>query len=177
MATLSDTAVKWAAGRGISRSTLEHVGATSGTTGMPGAGECEVIAFPYRRNGEIVNVKYRALAEKAFKQREGGEQRFWNLDAVLRVESERVYVVEGEMDALALLEAGVPAEEVVSVPNGAPERSSTVPEESDRYRYVDAGLEGERQRNPLVAFVGPNRCRVDFVDELDSDASTGSGRE
>ena len=54
---------------------------------LPGAGECEVIAFPYRRNGEIINVKYRALAE-------GGELRFWNLDAVLGAASERVYIVE-----------------------------------------------------------------------------------
>ena len=73
MANLSDTTVQWAADRGISRSTLERAGVGSGTAGMPGAGKCEVIAFPYRRNGEIVNVKYRALAEKAFKQREGGE--------------------------------------------------------------------------------------------------------
>ncbi len=141
MAILSDTAVKWAADRGISRSTLERVGATSGTTGMPGAGECEVIAFPYRRAGAIVNVKYRALAEKAFKQQDGGELRFWNLDAALAAKSEKVYITEGEMDALALLEAGIPEAEVISIPNGAPVRSSPEPEEQDRYRYVDAGLE------------------------------------
>ncbi len=141
MANLSDKALKWAADRGISRSTLERAGVGSGTAGMPGAGECEVIAFPYRRNGAIVNVKYRALAEKAFKQQQDPELRFWNLDAVLKAQAERVYITEGEMDALALLEAGVPTEEVVSVPNGAPARTSVEPEEMDRYRYVDAGLE------------------------------------
>ncbi len=80
MATLSDNAVRWAAERGISRSTLERAGVGSVTTGMPGLGQAEVIAFPYWRAGKTVNVKYRALSEKAFKQLEGGELRFWNLD-------------------------------------------------------------------------------------------------
>ena len=141
MPTLSNAALKWAADRGISRLTLERAGVGSGTAKMPGAGECEVIAFPYRRDGEIINVKYRALADKLFKQREGGELRFWNLDAVLSAASERVYIVEGEVDGLALIEADIPATEIVSVPNGAPVRASSEPEELDRYRYVDAGLE------------------------------------
>ncbi|MCH8112898.1 MAG: AAA family ATPase [Proteobacteria bacterium] len=176
MATLSDNAVRWAEARGISRSTLERAGVASGTTGMPGVGECEVIAFPYWRNGKAVNVKYRALSGKAFKQCEGGELRFWNLDEVLKAESERVYLVEGEMDALALLEAGVPLQEVVSVPNGAPQQAAADPEVQDRYRYVDAALEegfgrakkfvlatdsdppGQALRQDLVRLLGPARC-------------------
>ena len=39
------------------------------------------------------------------------------------------------------VEAGVPVEQVLSVPNGAPVRASEAPEEMDRYRYVDAALE------------------------------------
>jgi twinkle protein len=176
MATLSDNAVRWAAERGISRSTLERAGVASGTTGMPGLGQAEVIAFPYWRSGKAVNVKYRALSDKAFKQCEGGELRFWNLDAVLKAKSERVFVTEGEMDALALLEAGVPSQEVVSVPNGAPQRAADDPEAQDRYRYVDAGLEegfgstkqfvlvtdsdppGQALRQDLVRLLGPARC-------------------
>jgi len=176
MANLSTAAVQWAAERGISESTLERAGVASGTTGMPEVGECQVIAFPYRRNGTVVNVKYRALEAKSFKQREGGELRFWNLDEVLRAKSERVYITEGEMDALALIEAGVPAGEVISVPNGAPIRVSDEPDEMGRYRYVDAGLEeglsnckkfvlatdndapGRALREDLVRLLGPARC-------------------
>jgi len=176
MATLSTAAVQWAAERGISRSTLERAGVGSGITGMVGGGECEVIAFPYRRGREVVNVKYRALESKAFKQQEGGELRFWNLDEPLRAKSETVYIVEGEMDALALWEAGVPPERVLSVPNGAPARSSAEPEETARYRYVDAGLEeglnackhfvlvtdndpaGRALREDLVRLLGVARC-------------------
>ena len=176
MAQLSANAAQWAAERGISRPTLERAGVASGMAGMPGAGKCEVIAFPYKRNEQIVNVKYRALHEKLFKQQEGGELRFWNLDEVLKAKSERVYITEGELDALALIEAGVPQAEVVSVPNGAPVRASDHPDELDRYRYVDAGLEegfslckryvlaidndppGLALRQDLVRLLGPARC-------------------
>ena len=176
MAQLSANAAQWAAERGISRPTLERAGVASGMAGMPGAGKCEVIAFPYKRNGQIINVKYRALHDKLFKQQEGGELRFWNLDEVLNAKSERVYITEGELDALALIEAGVPEAEVVSVPNGAPARASDQPEEMDRYRYVDAGLKegfsgckryvlaidndppGLALRQDLVRLLGPARC-------------------
>ena len=155
---------------------MERAGVGSGMVGMPEAGKCEVIAFPYRRNGTVVNVKYRALKAKSFKQREGGELRFWNLDEVLREKSERVYITEGEMDALALIEAGVPMSEVISVPNGAPIRVSDKPDEMGRYRYVDAGLEeglsdckkfvlatdndppGRALREDLVRMFGAARC-------------------
>ena len=176
MANLSETAAQWAGKRGISRSTLERAGVGSGMAGMPEVGECEVIAFPYRRNGTVVNVKYRALEAKSFKQQEGGELRFWNLDEALREKSERVYITEGEMDALALIEAGVPISEVISVPNGAPIRVSDKPDEMGRYGYVDKGLEeglsgckkfvlatdndapGRALREDLVRMLGPARC-------------------
>ena len=176
MINLSANAVQWAAERGISRSTLERAGVGSGTAGMPEVGECEVIAFPYRRNGAVVNVKYRALKAKSFKQREGGELRFWNLDDALSEKSERVYITEGEMDVLALVEAGVPMSEAISVPNGAPIRVSDKPDEMGRYGYVDKGLEeglsgckkfvlatdndapGRALREDLVRMLGPARC-------------------
>ena len=127
MATLSDNTVRWAEARGISRSTLERAGVGSGTTGMPGLGQAEVIAFHYWRAGKAVNVKYRALSEKAFKQREGGEARFFNLDPVLGGAFETVYVTEGEFDVAALVEAGISTEEVLSVPTARRPRRRTHP--------------------------------------------------
>ncbi len=176
MAILSDSAALWAERRGISRSTLEQAGVAGATTGMPGRGECEVIAFAYRRAGELVNVKYRGLGEKSFKQTEGGELRFWNLDAVLSAKSKRVFVVEGEMDALAMMEAGVEVAEIISVPNGAPQRASEDPAEQDRYRYINAAFDeglsavkqfilatdgdapGQALRQDLVRLLGVARC-------------------
>ena len=142
MTTISSSAVAWAAKRGIGKETLDRFGVGSGTAGMPPDGHrCEIIIFPYQRGTETVNWKARSLRGKEFKQKTGGELRFFNLDAVLAGTAEAVYVTEGEMDALALAEAGVPAEQITSVPNGAPARSLDEPEEQDRYRYVDAGLE------------------------------------
>lgn len=38
------------------------------------------IAFPYYKNGHIVNVKYRAVGEKQFTQSKGGEQILYGYD-------------------------------------------------------------------------------------------------
>ena len=182
---LSQNVLQWAAERSISRSTLERLGVGSGTTAIAGNSQCEVIAFPYRRGKDIVNVKYRAIESKDFKQVEGGELRFWNLDCVLGSAIEVVYITEGEMDSLALIEAGVPASQVVSVPNGAPQRSSDKPDEMDRYRYVGKGMEeglsrakrfvlagdmdapGMALRQDLVRLLGAARCWfIDWPDGL-----------
>ncbi len=178
---LSETAVAFASARGISASTLERLGAGSGTTSMPPDGrKCEVIAFPYRRGEQVVNVKMRAIGHKAFKQREGGEARFFNLDTVIGGPLETVYVAEGEFDVAALVEAGFSVEEVLSVPNGAPAEASDAPEETNRYRYVDAALAeglgrcrrfvlvtdndppGRALRQDLARLIGPARCS--FID-------------
>src|SRR6516165_897405 len=109
---LSSAAVKWAGDRKISRQTLEELGVASGTK----FGK-EVLCFPYVRGSEIVNTKYRTISEKTFSMREGGELRFWNLDAVLSGSLDQVLIVEGEMDALAAREAGVRLDGILSVPN------------------------------------------------------------
>ena len=176
MADLSQAAESWAQNRGISRSTLDRLGVGSGTVNIPDLGQCEAIMFPYRRGQELVNWKARTLADKQFQQKKGGELRFWNLDAVLNANSESVYITEGEMDTLALIEAGVPVQQAVSVPNGAPPKESDRPEETNRYRYVDKGLEegfsrvqkfilatdndskGQALRQDLVRLLGPARC-------------------
>ena len=177
MTTISNSAVAWAAKRGIGKETLDRFGVGSGTAGMPPDGHrCEIIIFPYQRGTKTVNWKARALGNKEFKQKVGGELRFFNLDAVITSTAEAVYITEGEMDALALAEAGIPVEQITSVPNGAPARSSDEPEEQDRYRFVDAGLEeglsrfkryilvtdndapGLALRQDLVRLLGPARC-------------------
>ncbi len=84
MTTISNSAVAWAANRGIGKETLDRFGVGSGTAGMPPDGHrCEIIIFPYQRGTTTVNWKGRALGNKVFKQKTGGELRFFNLDAVL----------------------------------------------------------------------------------------------
>eukprot|EP00803_Ostreobium_quekettii_P004270 evm.model.scf_905.1 EVM.evm.TU.scf_905.1 scf_905:1034-6209(-) len=74
-----------------------------------------VIAFPYFRDGELINIKYRSL-DKKFRQVKGAEKILYGLDDVK--DAEVVIVVEGEIDKLSLEEAGY--RNVVSVPDGAP---------------------------------------------------------
>ncbi len=74
-------------------------------------------AFPYFRNRELVNVKYRSL-DKEFSQVPKAEKVLFGLDDCIG--ASEIIVVEGEMDKLALEEAGF--RHVVSVPDGAPPR-------------------------------------------------------
>jgi twinkle protein len=176
----SAAALKWAADRRISRETLAAFGVTCAIEGMQDLGRVEVACFPYQRGTETVNIKFRAVAVKSFKMREGGELRFWNLNAVLAGSRKVVYIFEGEMDALAAFEAGISRDKILSVPNGAPKETSNDPVEQDRYRYVIAGLEeglsaverfviaadndgpGRALRQDLVNILGPARCY--FID-------------
>lgn len=149
------------------------------------------IAFPFYRKGELINVKYRG-SKKAFSLEKDCELIFWGLDSVVsEVRSPKsevgekkvvdtVYVVEGEMDALAMHVAGFDA--CLSVPNGAP--SANVKDFARHFDYirnsnysldghsegileevkefviaVDADVPGQRLEQELVRRFGPERCR------------------
>ena len=61
--------------------------------------------------------KARAVPEKAFTSQKGLTPSFWNLDAVLAGNAKRVYITEGELDACALVEVGIPADAVLACPS------------------------------------------------------------
>lgn len=71
------------------------------------------IAFPYFRDGKLINVK-RRWPNKKFALSEGCELIFYGLDDC--AQTEQITIVEGEMDLLALETAGIVAG--LSVPNG-----------------------------------------------------------
>ena len=97
--------------RGLSKETWERrgVGETNGN-----------IALPYIEDGKVVLVKFRkpekydGNGQKAWREA-GGKAVLWGMD--LCDTEKPLVIVEGEMDALALDEAGV--KNVVSVPSGA----------------------------------------------------------
>ena len=115
---LSDVALKYLSGRGISEETAATAGIKSATTyfhklGRPG----DAIAFPVYQSGQIVNVKFRAIEKKDFMQAKAGNQNaLFNGDSMAG--SDTIIFTEGEFDALAVMEAGYPC--AVSCPNGAP---------------------------------------------------------
>ena len=112
---LSDSVVKWFEKRGISQKTLVKTQITEGKEWMPQTSNIEnTIQFNYFINNELINIKYRD-GRKNFKLVKDAEKVFYNLDST--VGHDNVVIVEGEMDALSFIEAGITS--VVSVPNGA----------------------------------------------------------
>lgn len=111
---LSQAAQAWFAGRGITPAVLERNRVASARVFMPQVGaEVGAVAFPYYRNGELVNCKYRDR-EKHFRMESGAERILYGFDDI----AETTVIVEGEMDKLSAEVAGFP--NCVSVPDGAP---------------------------------------------------------
>jgi len=103
--TVSDAVVEWFKGRGISKSTLVDMKVTEGKEWMPQTQKEEnAIHFNYFMGGKLTNIKYRD-GRKNFKLVKGAEKVFYNIDSI--VGYSYCVIVEGEMDALALHEAGV----------------------------------------------------------------------
>ncbi len=118
-ADLSPAVLEWLANRGICEATARRNRIGSARVYVPALGrEADCIAFPYFRNGELVNIKFRALDEKAFTQVKGAEKILYGLDDI--ADSKTGIIVEGECDKLASEEAAL--RNVVSVPDGAPAR-------------------------------------------------------
>ncbi|XP_022845855.1 twinkle homolog protein, chloroplastic/mitochondrial isoform X3 [Olea europaea var. sylvestris] len=93
------------------------------------------IAFTYRRNGELVSCKYRDITKK-FWQEANTQKIFYGLDDIEGASD--IIIVEGEMDKLAMEEAGF--KNCVSVPDGAPPKVSNkeLPstEDDTKYQYL-----------------------------------------
>lgn len=117
--------------------------------------------FPYHLDGEIVNWKACAFPEKDFIGLKGGKLCFLGLDGALEAEPGDIWVVEGEWDRASLVEAGLPAERVLSVPNGArgPQKSADGQEgsaEGSGYAYVTEALERGLARHKRFILAGDN---------------------
>ena len=112
---LSDAAIKWFEGRGISQKTLTDMKISEGQEWMPQVNNnVNTIQFNYFINEQLINTKFRD-GRKNFKLVKGAEKIFYNINNI--VGHDWCVIVEGEMDALSLYEVGIT--NVVSVPNGA----------------------------------------------------------
>ena len=105
--------------------------------------------FPLSRRLEgALHSRQGLVANKGFKLS------FWNQDAVLAGNPETVFITEGELDACALVEAGIAPMQVLSVPNGAVERRG---EDRPRgYRYVEEALGAGLNRTRRFVWCGDN---------------------
>ena len=111
----TDKTIQWFKTRGISKQTLNELKVSVGKEYMPQTNNTEnTIQFNYYVGGQLTNIKYRD-ARKNFKLYKGAEKVFYNIDNI--VGHDDCVIVEGEMDVLALHEAGIT--NAISVPNGA----------------------------------------------------------
>lgn len=113
---LSDKLVKWIFDeRKIRQETLIKFGVTEEKCYQPAHGkEVNNIVFNYFEGETLVNKKYRSGSKK-FTQSKGGKPILYNINSA--IESDEVWIVEGEFDVLALSEVGINS--VVSLPSGA----------------------------------------------------------
>ena len=117
--------LEYLARRGISEKTAHAAGICSRVVWKGGI-EMHWVAFPFFRGAKVVNVQYKLadLYDKQFCFEQGGEMIPWNAECIARGDGTgALYITEGMIDALALMECGV--EYVVSVPNGANSRMDT----------------------------------------------------
>ena len=103
--------------RGISKQVADQMKLFSAEKYFARLGKTtQAVGFPYYRGGALTAAKYRSIEDKDFTQDAGGAHDFFGIDNI--VEGEPIVIVEGEIDALTLLQAGV--KNAVSVPGGAP---------------------------------------------------------
>ena len=168
---VGDKTLEWFKKRGISASTLDDLKVSVGKEFMPQTGKPEnTIQFNYYVGGQLTNVKYRD-ARKNFKLYKGAEKVFYNIDNI--VGHDYCIIVEGEMDVLALHEAGVT--NAISVPNGATLNSNNLDYLDNCIDYfddmskiiiaVDSDAPGQALQTELIRRLGAETCYLTTFDD------------
>jgi twinkle protein len=162
--TISEKALRWFNGRGISSETIKALKVTEGQEWMPQKeGKANTVQFNYYRNGELVNTKFRT-GDKCFKLVSGAELLLYNIDGIKG--TKEAIITEGEMDTLSFHTCG--RLDVVSVPNGANANLSYLDDYIEEYFddketifiAVDTDTKGVALRDELIRRFGVERCRV-----------------
>lgn len=119
--------------------------------------------FPYLRDGELVNIKYRNVAEKKDMRQEGGAEPClfgWHL---IDPKARTVAITEGEIDAMTLHQCGIPA---LSVNAGAGNHQwmENDWERLDRFSeiliFFDSDEAGKAGAQEIVRRLGLERCKL-----------------
>jgi len=163
--------VEWFNSRGISEQTLTELQVTEGPEFMPQTGKTEnAIHFNYFIGDQLINVKYRD-GHKHFKLFKGAEKVFYNINSI--VGFEYCVIVEGEMDVLALHEAGIT--NAISVPNGATLGTNNLEYLDNCIDYfedkakiiiaVDSDAAGQALQAELVRRLGSETCYIATFDD------------
>jgi len=147
--------VEWFKTRGISQKTLTDLNVSEGPEFMPQTGKTEnVIKFNYMMGDQLINIKYRD-GRKNFKLFKGAEKVFYNINSIIGFDY--CVIVEGEMDVLALHEAGIT--NAISVPNGATLNSNNL-------EYLDACIDYFEDKEKIILAVDSDEAGQALQTEL-----------
>jgi twinkle protein len=183
---LKEKVIEWFSNRAISKKTLDKFMIYVKSEYMPQTQKEETcICFPYLRDGELINVKYRD-GQKNFKMHKSAELIFYNLQTV--GEKKHCIIVEGEIDCMAVYESGISVDEdididtgelknrelskwcVVSVPNGASKGNQKLEYLDNCAEWfmgfheiivaTDGDEAGKSLKDELVRRLGVERCKT-----------------
>lgn len=174
---LTEPHYKYLESRGISKQTADRFKLFSSRKYFKRLdSESDCIGFPYYRDGNLVSAKYRSFPDKDFTQEAGGAHDFFGIDQV--DPSLPLVIVEGEIDCLSVVEAGVL--NVVSVPGGAPMKvaeGKTSASEDKKFAFVwnareildkvpyvvlatDQDGPGQALTEELARRIGKDKCKI-----------------
>ena len=174
----------WLKSRGISKKTADHFKLFAAEKFFSRLSKpTAAVGFPYYRDGALVSAKYRSIEAKDFTQDAGGAHDFFGIDKIDRTAP--LVIVEGEMDCLTAIEAGIM--NVVSVPSGAPVKvadGKVLPSEDKKFGYVwnareiidavpyvilatDQDGPGQALAEELARRIGKEKCRLAKFDWKD----------
>ena len=176
--TIAQAHQDWLSGRGIDPVLAAKLGLTT-TRDESG----NWLTVPYREAGHTINHKHRQCQSKRFRMDTGAPLTLWNVDCLndpgVSDPFCPVIITEGEMDALAAMQAGYSF--TVSVPNGAPSTATegAIDPANDAERFkplwrarealdkvagfiiaTDADEPGRVLAHELVRRLGAERCRL-----------------
>ena len=165
---LSENAVKYFESRKISQKTLLSMNIGEKKEYIPQLEkEVNCIFFPYFKNCELINTKFRD-ARKNFKLISGAELIWFNYDCIQKCIEQKgeLVIVEGEFDAISIIQSG--HEFVVSVPNGANigkmeyfDSSFELLNKVETFILaVDNDLKGIELKNELIRRLGFEKCKI-----------------
>lgn len=182
---LRDNVVQWFKGRGISENTLNKFLIFFKEEWMPQSQQKEgCVCFPYLRDGQIVNIKYRT-SKKDFKMVKDAELILFNLNSV--GDKRYCIITEGEIDCMSCFEAGFGVDPIadnegevvndnfskwcqLSVPNGASMGEQKLDYLDNCSEWLmaievfviatDGDAAGEQLKNELIRRLGVERCKT-----------------
>lgn len=162
--TLSEKLIDWFSKRNITQEILISMKVTESVEWMPqDEKEMNVVCFNYFRDGILINTKFRT-GNKHFKLVKDAEKILYNVDGIK--DQKEIYIVEGEIDCLTMIQAGFP--NTVSVPIGANRKTNNLDYLDNCWQYfenaqkvnilTDHDEPGEQLGAELARRIGVEKC-------------------